>query len=114
MTTSTYIDREVLAVEVALRPLANDSRLRPVFDRLYNRREFDWHEVLDGSGWSTGEAALIRWAGALWDGTGVVDIGYLAGSLGDEYRNACIGALAAYSGRTLPAFDSTGDVRTDA
>lgn len=111
MTTSTYIDREVLAVQTALAPLEHDSRLVAVFDRLESRREFDVQQVLDIGTWSSGEAALIQWAGALWAGHGPIDIGYVAGSMGDRFLHACLGSLAAYAGRDLPAFDSSGQVR---
>lgn len=111
MTTSTYIDREVLAVEVALSPLANDSRLQPVFARLHERREFNVGAVLAIGTWSSGERALIEWAGALWHGSGQVDIAYIAGSMSDRFLFAALGALAAYAGRALPGFDSAGDVK---
>jgi hypothetical protein len=101
------VDREVLAVLTALGPMANDSRLVPVFRRLDERREFDVEEVLD-SGWSSGERALIEWAGALWNGTGQVDIGYVACALSDHFLHAALGALAARTGRPIPAFDSSG------
>lgn len=111
MTSTTYIDREVLAVEIALGPLEHDSRLAPAFARLHDRREFDAEEVLDIGTWSSGERALIEWAGALWSGSGRVDIGYIAGSLDDRFLHAALGALAAYANRPLPAFDTAGDVQ---
>lgn len=104
---TAVVDREVLAVLVALQPLEQDVRLERVFARLAQRREFDVEEVLD-NGWSSGERVLIEWAGALWNGTGRVDIGYVACALGDQFRHAALGALAARSGRPLPGFDSTG------
>jgi hypothetical protein len=107
-STTTYIDREVLAVLTALRPLADDGRLAPAFERLARRREFDVEEVLDIGTWSSGERALIEWAGALWKGHGQVDIGYVASGLGEKFLHAAVGALAAYGGRALPGFDSTG------
>lgn len=106
----TAVDQEVLAVLVALQPLANDSRLTPAFARLAARREFNVREVLDIGTWSSGERALIEWAGALWKGHGTVDIGYIAGGLSDRFLHACVGALAAYGGRPLPAFDTMGQV----
>lgn len=111
MTTSTYIDREVLAVLTALEPLENDSRLAAALRRLEDKREFDVEEVLGIGTWSSGEVALIEWAGALWKGRGQVDIGYIAGSMGERFLFACLGSLAAYAGRSLPAFDSVGEVR---
>lgn len=109
MTTTTYVDREVLAVMTALAPLARDGRLAEHL-RL-DRREFDWRGALDEGTWSSGEAALIRWAGALWSGddTGI-DLSYIAGSLSDRFLHAALGALAAYRGLPIPAFDSTGQV----
>jgi hypothetical protein len=108
VTAPARVDREVLAVLVALQPLANDVRLTPVFARLAARREFAVQEVLDIGTWSSGERVLIEWAGALWAGHGQVDIGYIASSMSDRFRNACIGALAAYGGQPLPSFDSMG------
>lgn len=110
MTTSTYVDREVLAVLTALEPLENDSRLRAALVRLDRKREFDAQEVLDIGTWSSGERALIEWAGALWAGRGTVDIGYVAGHLDDRFLYACLGAIAAYSGREIPGFTSAGEV----
>lgn len=106
MTTSTYVDREVLALLTALAPLDGDSRL----DRhlRLDKREFDAEGALAEGTWSSGERALIEWAGALWKGSGQVDIGYIAGSLGGRFLDAALGAVAAYRGETLPSYDSTG------
>jgi hypothetical protein len=108
--SSVVVDREVLAVLTALEPLANDSRLVAVFERLERKREFDAKAVLEIGTWSSGEYVLIEWAGALWKGSGHVDIGYVASSMSDRFLFACLGALAAYAGRDLPAFDSVGEV----
>lgn len=110
-TTPTVLDREVLAVRVALQPIENDSRLRPVWRRLDERREFDADEVIENGGWSSGERVLIEFAGALWKGAGTVDIGYIASALSDRFLHACLGALAAYAGRDFPGFTADGSVR---
>jgi hypothetical protein len=101
------IDREVLAVLTTLAPLERDSRLQPALRRLEAKREFDVEAVLAIGTWSSGEVALIEWAGALWAGRGQVDVGYIAG-MSDRFLHACLGALAAYAGRDLPGFTSHG------
>jgi hypothetical protein len=106
VTAATYVDREVLALLTALAPLEGDSRL----DRhlRVDKREFDVEGALAEGTWSSGERALIEFAGALWGGSGRVDLGYIA-SMSHRYLYACLGALAAYRGEDLPAFTSAGD-----
>jgi hypothetical protein len=105
-TTATPVDREVLAVLTALRPLLGDSRLERHL-RL-DQREFDAQGALDEGTWSSGEAALIRWAGALWSGVGDVALGYCANHLSGRFLDAALGSLAAYRGEALPAYGADG------
>lgn len=102
------VDREVLALLTALAPLEGDSRL----DRhlRLDRREFDMQGALDVGTWSSGERALIEFAGALWSGSGHVDIGYIASGMSHRFLYACLAAIAAYRGEDLPAFTSAGEV----
>lgn len=100
------VDREVLAVLTALAPLLGDNRLTPHL-RL-DQREFDVEGALDEGTWSSGEAALIRWAGALWSGVGQVDLGYAVNHLGGRFLDAALGSLAAYRGETLPSYGPDG------
>lgn len=109
-TTSLYVDREVLAVQTALEPIENDSRLTRIWRRLDDKREFDLDEVLAIGTWSSGERVLIEWAGALWSGRGTVDIGYVASNLDARFLHACLAALAVYGNRDLPGFTSAGDL----
>lgn len=106
MTAATYVDREVLALLTALAPLEGDSRL----DRhlRIGKREFDMDGALAEGTWSSSERALIEFAGALWSGSGQVDLGYIASGMGHRCLYACLGALAAYRGEALPAFDAAG------
>lgn len=106
--TTAAVDREVLALLTALAPLEGDSRL----DRhlRVDRREFDVQGALGEGTWSSGEYALIEFAGALWKGGGHVDLGYLAG-MSHRFLYAVLGALAAYRGEALPGFSATGEVQ---
>ncbi len=104
--TTTSIDREVLAVLTVLAPLGNDPRLALRWSP--ERREFDAVELLDDGTWSSGERRLIEWAAALWTGNArSLDLAYIA-TMSDRFRDACLGGLAAYSGRALPAFNADG------
>lgn len=93
------MDSELNAVLVCLAPLG-ERGLRYVDTK---RREFSWRDMLDDQGWSTGEAQLIRAAGALWN-TAHVDLSYLATAMGGEFFQAVMDAIAARRG---------ADFRTD-
>lgn len=105
--TAPVVDRELLALLTALSPLESDSRLDAHL-RL-DKREFDMQGALDEGTWSSGERALIAWAGALWSGSGDVDLGYIA-QMSHRFLYAALGALAAYRGEDLPGFTAAGDV----
>lgn len=108
MTAATYVDREVLALLTALGPLEGDSRLDAHL-RL-DEREFDLEGALAVGTWSSGEYALLEFAGALWSGDGHVDLGYIAAGMSHRFLYACLGALAAYRGEDLPGFTAAGEV----
>lgn len=93
--TSTGVDRELLAVLVALEPL--DDRK---WDYLNLReRTFRADQMLQEP-WSSGERVLIDVANSLWN-TGTVDLGYIVCALGGRHLQAVIDATAVRAGRDL-------------
>ncbi len=93
--TSAGVDRELLAVLVALEPL--DDRK---WDYL-NLRERTFHsERMLEEPWSSGERILIDVAASLWN-TGTVDLGYIACALGGRHLQAVIDATAVRAGHEL-------------
>lgn len=92
---SAGVDRELLAVLVALEPL--DDRK---WDYL-NLRERTFHsDRMLQEPWSSGERTLIDVAASLWN-TGTVDLGYVACALGDRHLQAVIDATALRAGQNL-------------
>ena len=93
--TSPGVDRELLAVLVAVEPL--DDRK---WDYL-NLRERTFHaDRMLQEPWSSGERALIDVAASLWK-TRTVDLGYIATALGGRHRQAVIDATDIRAGRDL-------------
>lgn len=93
--TSAVVDRELLAVLVALEPL--DDRK---WDYL-NLRERTFHsERMLQASWSSGERVLIDVAVSLWN-TGPVDLGYIACALGGRHLQAVLDATAVRAGHDL-------------
>jgi len=93
--TSKGVDRELLAVLVALEPL--DDRK---WDYLNLRqRTFNAEQMLQEP-WSSGERVLIDVAASLWN-TGTVDLGYIACALGGRHLQAVIDATALRAGQDL-------------
>ena len=93
--TSGGVDRELLAVLVALEPL--DDRK---WDYL-NLRERTFHadQILEVP-WSSGERILVDVAASLWN-TGTVDLGYIACALSGPHLQAVIDATAVRAGHDL-------------
>lgn len=93
--TNAGVDRELLAVVVALEPL--DDRKWDYFNLL--ERTFHSDRMLEEP-WSSGERVLIDVAASLWN-TGTVDLGYIACALGDRHLQAVLDATAVRAGRDL-------------
>ena len=93
--TSAGVDRELLAVLVALEP--RDSRKWDYLD--LQRRTFHADAMLEQS-WSSGERALIEVAQSLWN-DGKVDLGYIACALDGRHLQAVLDATAVRAGQDL-------------
>ena len=93
--TSTGLDRELLAVLVALEPL--DPRKWDYLD--IRERTFHADQMLQQP-WSSGERVLIEVAASLWN-TGTVDLGYIACALGGRHLQAVLDATAVRAGHDL-------------
>ena len=92
---SSGVDRELLAVLIALEPL--DDRK---WDYL-NLRERTFHaDQMLQEPWSSGERVLIEVTASLWN-TGTVDLGYIACALGDRHLQAVLDATAVRAGHEL-------------
>ena len=94
--TDTGVDRELLAVLVALEPL--DDRKWGYVN--LTDRTFHADRMLDEHSWSSGERVLIDVAASLWN-TGSVDLGYIACALSDRPLQAVIDATALRVGHNL-------------
>lgn len=93
--TGGGVDRELLAVLVALEPL--DDRK---WDYL-NLRERTFHAYqMQEVPWSSGERILVDVAASLWN-TGTVDLGYIACALSGPNLQAVIDATAVRAGHDL-------------
>ena len=93
--TNAGVDRELLAVVVALEPL--DDRKWDYFNLL--ERTFHSDRMLEEP-WSSGERVLIDVAASLWN-TGTVDLGYIACALGGRHLQAVLDATAVRAGQEL-------------
>jgi hypothetical protein len=93
--TSAGVDRELLAVLVALEPL--DDRKWDYLD--LQQRTFHSERMLQEP-WSSGERTLIDVAASLWN-TGTVDLGYIACALGGRHLQAVLDATAIRAGHDL-------------
>jgi hypothetical protein len=93
--TSAGVDRELLAVLVALEPL--DDRKWDYLD--LRQRTFHSERMLEEP-WSSGERTLIDVAASLWN-TGTVDLGYIACALGGRHLQAVLDATAVRAGHEL-------------
>lgn len=89
------LDRELLAVLVALEPL--DNRKWHYLD--VRRRTFDAEGLLEQP-LSSGERVLVHVAASLWH-SGTVDLGYIACAIGGRHLQAIIDALAVRAGHEL-------------
>lgn len=93
--TSTGVDRELLAVLVALEPL--DDRKWDYLNLA--DRTFHADRMLDEP-WSSGERVLIQVAASLWN-TGTVDLGYIACALSGPHLQAVLDSTALRAGQDL-------------
>jgi hypothetical protein len=93
--TSAGVDRELLAVLVALEPL--DDRK---WDYLDLRERIFHSDLMLQESWSSGERVLIDVATSLWN-TGTVDLGYITCALGGRHLQAVIDATAIRAGHDL-------------
>lgn len=94
--TSPGVDRELLAVLVALEPV--DDRKWDYLN--LSDRTFQADRMLEEHSWSSGECVLIDVAASLWN-TGTVDLGYIACALSDRHLQAVIDATAMRAGHDL-------------
>lgn len=94
--TSSGVDRELLAVLVALEHL--DDRKWDYLN--LSDRTFRTDRMIDEQSWSSGERVLIDVAASLWN-TGTVDLGYIACALSDRYLQSVIDATALRAGHNL-------------
>ena len=94
--TSPSVDRELLAVLVALEPL--DDRKWDYLN--LTDRTFHADRMIDERSWSSGERILIDVAASLWN-SGTVDLGYIACALSDRHLQAVIDATALRAGHNL-------------
>lgn len=92
---STGVDRELLAVLVALEPLGDRAQ---AYLNLRDRT-FDADQMREEP-WSSGERVLIDVAASLWN-TGTVDLGYIAAALSGRYLQAVLDATAIRAGHDL-------------
>ena len=93
--TSAGVDRELLAVLVALEPL--DDRK---WDYLNLRERTFLSDRMLQEPWSSGERILVDVAASLWN-TGTVDLGYIACALSGPHLQAVIDATAVRAGHEL-------------
>ena len=94
--TGSGVDRELLAVLVALEPL--DDRKWGYVN--LTDRTFLSVRMLDEQSWSSGERILIDVAASLWN-IGTVDLGYIACALSGRHLQAVIDATAIRAGQNL-------------
>ena len=94
--TGSGVDRELLAVLVALEPL-DDRKWGYVS---LTDRTFLSDRMLDEQSWSSGERILIDVAASLWN-IGTVDLGHIACALSGRHPQAVMDATAIRSGQNL-------------
>lgn len=94
--TGSGVDRELLAVLVALEPL-DDRKWGYVS---LTDRTFLPDRMLDEQSWSSGERILIDVAASLWN-IGTVDLGHIACALSGRHLQAVMDATAIRSGQNL-------------
>ena len=99
--TGAGVDRELLAVLVALEPL--DDRK---WDYLNLRERTFLSDRMLQEPWSSGERILVDVAASLWN-TGTVDLGYIACALSDRHLQAVIDATAMRAGHGATASSCT-------
>lgn len=92
---SPGVDRELLAVLIALEPLGDRAQ---VYLNL-RERTFDADRMREEP-WSSGERVLIDVAASLWN-TGTVDLGYIAAALSGRHLQAVVDATAIRAGHDV-------------